>query len=198
MYLLYSNRLLNDCKDGILKALRGRDKSMRWTGCVRNIRRNSFRLLNSVATGLGLALCAHAQIPAVSPLGVVNAATGVSASSVPVAARGELIEIFGTNLAETPLAAASAPLNTKLGASETQVWFGDVAAPLLFISPNQINALVPYELPDVSVVDLRVQTQHGTSAPIRVTILTQDPGIFSVVRAGERVTTSNPVFPGDS
>src|SRR5579862_2305653 len=161
---------------------------MRGSGSVRNFRRCWFRSLNVLAAFVAVLVSARAQVPAVSPLGVVDASTGVAASSVPVAARGELIEIFGVNLAEAPLAAAATPLTTKLAGSETQVWFGDIAAPLLYISPNQINAQVPFELPDVSVVELRVQTQHGTSAPVTVTILTQDPGIFSVIRAGQRVT----------
>src|SRR5580698_10448985 len=164
--------------------------------------RNSYliRLCPIKCAVLGLALIPNAQgqAPVLHSQGLVNAATGKSASSVPVAARGELVEIFGTNLAAVQMASTSLPLTTKLAGSETEVWFGDIAAPLLFISPTQINVQVPFELPDVSTIDLRVKTNHGTSPPVQVTILTQDPGIFSVFRAGRQVTPSNPVLPGDS
>ncbi|HTC88259.1 MAG TPA: hypothetical protein VK686_08165, partial [Bryobacteraceae bacterium] len=73
--------------------------------------------------GLALIASAQGQAPVINLNGLVNAATGQSASSVPVAARGELVQIFGTNLADAPLAATAAPLTTKLSGSETQVWF---------------------------------------------------------------------------
>ena len=171
---------------------------MRGTSSVENFCLYGLRSMKCAAVGLALIANAEGQAPAVSPHGLVNAATGQSASSVPVAARGELVQIFGINLADAQLAATSAPLTTKLSGSETQVWFGGIAAPLLFVSPTQINAQVPFELPNASTVDLRVQTNTGISPPVRVTILTQDPGIFSVFRAGGQVAASNPVLPGET
>ena len=76
--------------------------------------------------------------------------------------------------------------------------FGGVAAPLFYVAPTQINVQVPFEIPDVSSVDLVVQNEHGASTPMKVTLLTQDPGVFSVIRQGSPVDASNPILPGDT
>src|ERR1700722_2170902 len=140
---------------------------------------------------------AYSQSPVVNALGLVNAATGKSASSVPVAARSSLVSLYGSAFTTIVPAADGLPVSSKLSGTETQVWFDNVAAPLLFVSPNRIDAQVPFELPDVSAVKLVVQTDRGSSSPLVVTILTQDPGVFGVYRTGSKVDASNPIVPGD-
>src|SRR5437867_1874878 len=98
--------------------------------------------------GLALSLSIRAQTPVVVPQGFVNAATGRSAFGVPVAARGSLVSIYGSNLSAIITSATGVPLPTQLPGTQTQVLFGGIAAPLLFVSPVQINAQVPFELPD--------------------------------------------------
>jgi len=137
----------------------------------------------------------QAQVPVIN--GLVNAATGQSASSVPTVARGSLIAIYGSSLSVTTLQANGFPLPTQLGG--TQVLFGTIPAPLLYVSPGQINAQVPFELPDVSAIDLVVQNGTAASTGLQVTLLAQDPGIFVAVKSsGSQITASNPVMPGDS
>ena len=59
-------------------------------------------------------------------------------------ASGGLVSIFGSDLAKETLAASSVPLPLTLaGASIT---FNGQPAPLLFVSPGQINAQIPYGL----------------------------------------------------
>ena len=127
---------------------------------------------------------AQAQTPVINPLGLVNAATGRSASSVPVAARGSIVSIFGNNFSSTTASANGLPLPTQLPGTGTQVLFGGIAAPLFFVSPTQINAQVPFELPDGSSVDVVVRNENGASAPLQVTLLPQDSGIFYVLKWG--------------
>ena len=141
-------------------------------------------------------LPAQAQIPTINPNGLINAATGRNASSVPVAARGSIVSIFGNNLANVTLRANGFPLPKDLGG--VQVVFGSLAAALLYVSPSQINAQVPFELPDVSSVDLVVENGNGSSAPLAVTLLAQDPGIFSVIALGAPVSPTNTVSAGES
>ena len=129
-----------------------------------------------------LVAMAQAQTPTINPLGLVNAATGRSSSSVPVAARGSIVSIFGKNFSTATASADRVPLPIQLPGTGTQVLFGGIAAPLFFVSPAQINAQVPFELPDVSSVDLVVRNEFGASAPLNVTLLAQDPGIFVVFR----------------
>jgi uncharacterized protein (TIGR03437 family) len=106
--------------------------------------------------------------------------------------------IYGSDLSTASALAGPPPIPTKFPDSATQVFFGGVPAPLFYISPTQINAQVPFELPESSTVDLVILTEHGTSDPLRVTLLTQDPGITSVVRQGTPVGSSNPILPGDA
>ena len=143
------------------------------------------------------ALSVQAQVPSVQSL--INPATNKSSSSIPVAARGSLVTIFGSNLSSaTAYTSIDVPIPTQLPGSDTRVWFGDVAAPVLLVSPNQINALVPFELPDVNAVDLVVENERGRSVPLKVTLLTQDPGLVSVLKNERPVNAANPILPGDS
>jgi uncharacterized protein (TIGR03437 family) len=141
-------------------------------------------------------LPAQAQIPAISPNGLVNAATGRSSSSIPVTARGTIVSIFGKNLASVTLADNAFPLPKELGG--VQVLFGGIPAALLYVSPGQINAQVPFEIPDVSAVDLVVKNGSATSAALDVTLLAQDLGIFTTLKSGIPVSATNPVSPGQS
>jgi uncharacterized protein (TIGR03437 family) len=138
-----------------------------------------------------------AQTPVVFPNGVVNGATGLSSSSVPVASRGSTLTLYGTNLSNTTASITSSPLPTQFGG--TQVFLGGVAAPLLYVSPNQVNIQVPFEIPDVSTAALVVQNGGNSSTPLNVTILAQDPGIYGVFdTSGKPINASNPIMPGQT
>jgi len=142
-----------------------------------------------------VSLPASAQNPVVAPGGVVSAANGRAVSSVTAAARGSLVSIYGSDLSAQTASATGVPIATQLAG--TQVRFGDTAAPLLFVSPGQINAQVPFELSDVASVDLVVQTIAGTSGPVRVTLLSAAPGILSVFKGDSQVSSANPISAGD-
>jgi uncharacterized protein (TIGR03437 family) len=109
--------------------------------------------------------------PEISSGGVVNAA-----SFTPRLAPGSLFSIFGTDLATAQENAASVPLPKAL--SGTSVTIGGKEAPLVFVSPTQINAQVPYELQEGSSVPVIVKV-HGVASPERaVQIVKAAPGIF--------------------
>jgi uncharacterized protein (TIGR03437 family) len=76
---------------------------------------------------------AFGQAPQITPGGVVSAASWSS----PIAP-GELIAIFGMNLGETNVGTAS---------GGTSVTINGITAPVIFVSPTQINAQVPASLP---------------------------------------------------
>ena len=140
-------------------------------------------------------LPASAQNPVVAPGGVVNAANGRAVANFAAAARGSLISIYGSDLAAETVSASGTPIATELAG--TRVLFGDTAAPLLFVSPGQINAQVPFELPDVAYVDLVVQTSRGTSSAVRMTLLNVDPAIFLVLKDDSQVSAVNTISAGD-
>jgi uncharacterized protein (TIGR03437 family) len=71
------------------------------------------------------------------------------------------------------------PRPTTLG--DTQVFVGTIAAPLLFVSPGQINFQVPYATPTGQLVEIRVVRastgQIVSSYPFRIDSVA--PGLFT-------------------
>ena len=138
-----------------------------------------------IATWIAItAVTAWSQTPAVSS--VVDAASYEPTLGAP----GALATIFGTNLAAAAATAQALPLPTELGG--TQVTWNGVAAPLLYVSPTQINFQVPTpddETPGVLVVTgVVVSTAAGNSAPYNPATATPDAwqagGIFSLNASG--------------
>jgi uncharacterized protein (TIGR03437 family) len=107
--------------------------------------------------------------PAIFASGVVNAAR-----FRPEIAPGELASIFGTSFASQN-AAAGLPATTALGGVSVTV--NGKAAPILFVTPYQVNFQVPWETTG-STASI-VVTANGRSSPaVNVTVLTADPGLF--------------------
>lgn len=87
------------------------------------------------------AVPALAQKPTIT--GIVNAASYAAPTLLLDAiAPGSIATIFGTNLSSQTLTATSLPLPTQL--ADMQVKVDGVPAPLLFLSPNQINFQVSW------------------------------------------------------
>ena len=61
-------------------------------------------------------------------------------------ARGELLAIYGSNFT-SGMTADSLPRNGPLTVVGTQINIGGLSAPILYISPTQINVQVPFEIP---------------------------------------------------
>ena len=119
--------------------------------------------------------------PAVNSGGVVNAASFAS-GPISVAAGG-LISIFGTQLANETAAAVSLPLPTSLGGVRVEIDGND--APLLFVSPNQINAQVPVEVSGRSVATLTILLNGVTSSSTLLIVAQAAPGIFTASENGQ-------------
>ncbi len=126
---------------------------------------------------------ARAQTP-VSPsvTSVVNSAS----YSAPIVPRS-LITIFGTGLAPVTQAAArdAMPLPTNIGG--TSVTVNGFAAPLLYVSPTQINAQMPAEVKagneSYSATTLMVHTPVSTSG-FTFPVFSYAPGFFSSDSSG--------------
>jgi uncharacterized protein (TIGR03437 family) len=116
---------------------------------------------------------------------------GADASQI---APGSLVSIFakpGTVLAYgTALADLSQDqLPTELAA--TQVYFNGIRAPLLYVSPTQINAQIPWELADTTSISAFVRTidNNGSvvaTAPVAVSIVAANPGIFTYLNGAQQ------------
>ena len=137
-----------------------------------------------------------AQTSAPSVFAVMNAAAATTAPALPIAVRGSLVKIVGSNLAGATANANSYPLPTSLAG--TQVTFAGIRAPLQYVSPTQISAQVPFEIPDPSAADVVVQNANGTSQSFALTLVAQDPDIFVALRSGSIIGPANPVAAGDA
>jgi uncharacterized protein (TIGR03437 family) len=110
---------------------------------------------------------------------VVNAVVNGSFSSTDaVAAPGTMVSIFGCNFGSVDNLYAF-PLTSFQGLSAT---FNAVAGPLFAVAAleNQINVLVPTELPESGTVPVQVKTSAGPSASFSLKMSAATPGIFRV------------------
>ena len=138
--------------------------------------------------------------PAIAVSGITNAASYTS-----TVAPGEIISIFGSNLAVTPAVASGQPLPTQL--NNLKVTVNGLAAPLIYASPLQVNVQVPFET-QPGAAQIQVTGDAGT-ATANVQVSLTAPGIFTVNAQGtgagaiehgvnyQLVTDSNPATPGE-
>lgn len=123
-------------------------------------------------------------------------------------APGALISIFGRDLSPINQASQQMPLPTALG--ESCLTVNGVPVPVIFVSPNQINGQIPFQME--GNVQLVLRTPGGVSDNFNLTILPTAPGIFRNGVAGAAtdlpavfrhtngllVTPTNPVRRGDT
>jgi uncharacterized protein (TIGR03437 family) len=131
-------------------------------------------------------LPALAQGPSVAAGGVVNGASFAEGQAV---APGSLVSIFGTGLASALSEADTIPLSSLLGG--VTVTFNGIAAPLLFVSPGQINAQLPWEIP-VGTVTVIVNNNGVASPASAFQAASISPGIFAVqFGVGQAIAINN-------
>jgi uncharacterized protein (TIGR03437 family) len=117
---------------------------------------------------------------------------------------GSAFAIFGTNLAAKDASAATVPFPATLGS--TKVTVNGEAVPLYYVSADQINAQMPWEVPAGSVASVVVLNGSATSNTAAVYVpATGTPGIdiYNTNRAvvtnadGTVNSASNPANVGD-
>jgi uncharacterized protein (TIGR03437 family) len=143
-----------------------------------------------------------------SPQGVVNAA-----SSAPFTAElspGEFLTLYGTGLAPSVQSATSLPLPKSLNG--VSVTINGLPAPLNYVSPTQISAVVPYFVATNSIAQIQVTNNNVPSNTVTQFTGTDSAGVFTFEPAGglglaaaldvtagySLVTTSTPAQIGDT
>ena len=113
---------------------------------------------------------------------VVNGATFGSGAPL---APGSIVSIFGRNLAESNAFAGSVPLPTSLQTTRVllSTSSGEVELPLFFVSPQQVNALLPYDMA-AGVYRLSVEVESVRGNAVEVPIASVAPGIFTMSASG--------------
>ncbi|MGA3078233.1 MAG: hypothetical protein ABSG56_31710 [Bryobacteraceae bacterium] len=122
-----------------------------------------------------------------APLAAANPALPVVAAVIPIVevtdlstfAPGELVEIYGTNLSLVttdlsgwPGVSLPSPLN---GVSVVLAGHG---ARLLYVSPGQVDALLPFGAP-TGLQELTLTNANGTSAPISLQVAAVAPALYN-------------------
>jgi uncharacterized protein (TIGR03437 family) len=136
--------------------------------------------------------------PVTSSAAIVN--LGSSSSAI---APGSLISVYGSGLASAPAAAAGTPLPNLLGGASVLV--NGILAPIVYVSPTQINAQVPFEAP-AGPATLVVNVGGVPSASVIFSLQPLGPGVWTVPGTsrtlavndgdGTLVTPAAPVAPG--
>jgi uncharacterized protein (TIGR03437 family) len=111
-----------------------------------------------------------------------NLSGGASTASV---APGTLVSFFGSNLSDqTATANLNGQLPLTLGG--VQAYFNGIQSPLLYVSPAQVNAQIPFNFgfsnTGTANAWLRIQRNDGTIAAtdsVAVSIVPANPGIFT-------------------
>jgi uncharacterized protein (TIGR03437 family) len=106
----------------------------------------------------------------------ISAVTNAASFAPEAISPGSLISLFGSHLAPATSQASAVPLPLSL--VDTSVTINGVVAPLLFVSAQQINAQVPYEVP-AGTVTVVVRSGGKTSAAFTIKIRPAGPGLFA-------------------
>jgi uncharacterized protein (TIGR03437 family) len=112
------------------------------------------------------------NIPALGAL--VN---GASFAPMARPSPGEIVSVFGINLADGIEFAPTLPLTTQL--QGTLIAFGGRPLPLLYTNPNQVNAILPYGLTPGTTYQLIVTRGNRISVPQSLTVAAAEPAIFA-------------------
>jgi uncharacterized protein (TIGR03437 family) len=106
-------------------------------------------------------------------------------------APGGLITLFGAQLSPVNLASSEMPLPTALANSCLTV--NGLPMPILFVSPTQVNAQMPFET--IGNVTLTLRTPGGTSDNYNLLVESNAPSVFQVLAPDK--TTVSTVFRND-
>ena len=131
-------------------------------------------------------------IPRITPGRVVNAANYAVGQPLAI---GDIITIFGTNLASGE-SKATPPLDTVLAG--TGVFLAGQDLPLVYASPNQVNAILPFDnLRPNTQYQLLVVNGDQVSVPEPIVIAATQPVIFQTDSGAAIFGPNGPIGSGN-
>ncbi|MGA2590613.1 MAG: hypothetical protein ABSH32_11900 [Bryobacteraceae bacterium] len=129
---------------------------------------------------IGGTVQSNADVPVLNAGGIVSAA---SYSPIAIPSPGEIVSIFGSNLADGTESATQLPLPTQM--QNAFVLLGSQMMPLLYVSPTQINAVVPYGLTGGTAQQAVARRGSRLSLPQRIPVAAADPAFFTTNASGQ-------------
>ncbi len=129
--------------------------------------------------------------PTPTPTPTPSVFTTVNAASyaAPPLAANAIVAGFGANLTTTTAVANTIPLPTTLGGAQVKVTDSTGTtydAPLFFVSPSQINYLIPNNTA-LGTATVKVMTGTTTTAQGTATIAAIAPGVFTLNASGSGI-----------
>jgi uncharacterized protein (TIGR03437 family) len=162
--------------------------------------------------GIRVALQAPSADPAavgqngvfLNPQGIVNA--GSFAPFTAGIAPGELLTLYGSNMASGTVVASTVPFPTTLG--KTQVLINGIQAPIYYVTAGQLSAIVPYGITG-TIASVQVINDGAASNTVSTTINKTSPGVLTqqqnglgygdvVHQDGSLVNAGNPAKAGET
>lgn len=140
----------------------------------------------SLAYGAADPLVLPVNLTVTPPVPVIHAITdGASFVSGPLAPLS-LFTIWGDNLGPRTPAPLELTGSGSIGnmLADTQVLVNGVPAPLLMVSANQINAIIPGAIPAGSSASIQVVRQGAKSDPVTFQVASAAPAIFTADSSG--------------
>lgn len=121
--------------------------------------------------------------------GIANGATLRAGAVAP----GLIVSIFGFELGPTPAEGLAVGSNgrvtTELGG--TRVLFDGIPAPLLYVSANQVNAVVPYGVTPGATTRLQVVFRGVATNTLTIPVAASAPGLFAITNQDGSVNSAS-------
>jgi trimeric autotransporter adhesin len=116
----------------------------------------------------------------------VSAVTNGASNQVGSIAPGEVLVIYGSNIGAGNLTTyqltGAGTVSTSLAG--TSVYINGVPAPMLYTSPNQVSAIVPFSVSG-STAQVFVLNQNQTTAPVTLNVAPSAAAVFTANGSGE-------------
>jgi uncharacterized protein (TIGR03437 family) len=111
-------------------------------------------------------------VPVLTPNGTLHSFDPLVGAAL---APGTIVAIYGQNLAAMAQSTTSIPLPNTL--NSTSVIIGGTEAPIYFVSPGQINAQIPFELPAGNQYEVIVSANGALTTPQPIQLSPATPGL---------------------
>jgi len=130
-----------------------------------------------------LSLTINVAPPVILPGGIVNAASFTGGAIAP----GQIITVFGGPFGERAVRIFTLDANGRVPTriAGTRLLVDGVPAPLLYVAPGQLSAIVPYGVSGKSTVPLALEADGLVGPALPTNVVTSAPAIFTLDSSGK-------------